>query len=130
MKTILPKLARWLGFHLLIALTPLFATLLALRASSRSAGLKDIAGHGELLLIAAALGAIGIGEMVPFKTRKWLVSKILLVALTLCSVLVSSMYFAFIMLGASNESTVSYDSLLIFIFTVLLSGTCVAVSEV
>lgn len=132
MKSILPKLARWFGFTVLISLTPLLVTGLGLRALSRPFGLKSIAGHGELLLISAAIGAAAIGELVPFKTKRWSAQKILVIAFTLVLVLISSMYFALIMVSgsATDPAVVSFDSLLLFIFTILLSGGCVGLSEV
>ncbi len=131
MNSILPKLARWLGFTVLIALAPLLAAFLGLRAYSRPSDLKSIAGRGELLLVAAAIGAAAMGELVPFKTRQRTVPKILVTGLTLVLVLISSMYFALITLGtsATDPTVVSSDSLLLFIFTILLSGCCVALSE-
>ena len=83
-------------------------------------------------MIATAIGAAGIGELVPFKTKRWVAPKILLIAVTLVLVVVSSMYFALISLGAggTDPSVVSFDSLLILMFTILLSGGCVGLSEV
>jgi hypothetical protein len=130
---VLPKLARWLGFTLLLSLTPLFATWLALRAFSKPSGMSVIVGKGELLLIGAAMGAAAIGELIPvrrtFGIPRNTTGRILLMSLTLFLVLISAMYFAFISLGvaATNPAVVSSDSLALFIFITVLSGACVAV---
>jgi hypothetical protein len=117
---------------LLVAVAPLLAAYLGFRAFSRPAGLSVIAGRGELLLIAAAIGGAAAGELVPFKTRRWKAIKILVLAITLFLAALSSMYFAFIALGigATDPVVVSSDSLALAIATIATSAACIALSEI
>jgi hypothetical protein len=126
------KLARWLGFTVLISLAPLFAAYLGLSAYSQFHGLVSLTEHGELLLIACVIGSTSVGELIPPKTSKSTGSKISVGSITLCLVLVSSIYFGLISLGVGriDSEVVFSHSLRLLIFTVIMSCFCIALSEV
>lgn len=126
------KLARWFGFTVLISLAPLFAAYLGLSAYSRYHGIISLSEHGELLLIACVVGSSAVGELIPLKTKKRLAAKILVGAITLGLVLISSIYFGLLSLGTGtiDAEVVSSHSLILLACTVAVSGFCVALSEV
>jgi hypothetical protein len=130
--TIRHKLARWFGFTVLISLAPLFAAYLGLKTYSRYHGIISLSEHGELLLIACVIGSSAVGELVPPKTKKRTGAKILVGSITLCLVLISSIYFGLISLGTGtiDPKVVSSHSLILLICTVIMSGFCVSLSEV
>ena len=126
------KLARWFGFTVLISLAPLFAAYLGLSAYSRYRGIISLAEHGELLLIACVVGSSAVGELIPPKTKKRVGAKIIVGAITLSLVLVSSIYFGLLSLGTGgiDAEVVSSHSLRLLVFTIVMSGLCMALSEV
>jgi hypothetical protein len=130
--TIRHKLARWVGFTVLISLSPLLAAYLGLKAYSRYHGIISLSEHGELLLIACVIGSSAVGELVPPKTKRRTGAKILVAGITLCLVLISSIYFGLISLGTGtiDAGMVSSHSLILLVFTVIISGFCVALSEI
>lgn len=69
MKSGLTKLARWAIFTVALALVPLLIALLALLTYSRPLSLTAITEHGELLLIAVAIGGSAIGELIAPRTK-------------------------------------------------------------
>ena len=126
----LRKLVRWLVYTVVIALVPLLFTLLNLATYSKTVNLKAITEHGEMLLIASALGAGAIGEMFTAKVRLSFPQE-LCVGATLILVIVSSMWFASIASGAGsvNLNVVSFGSLTLLICVICSSGGCVYLSE-
>ena len=99
---------------------------------SRPFDLKAVSEHGELFLIATAIGGAAIGEMIGPRTHRWVLRKLICAGATLFLVLTSAIWFGIIAsgFGTINSDVVAYGSLALLIFTVLSSGACVALSEV
>lgn len=132
------RILKWFLFSVLIALAPLAADgLNRLSQISGTISLKPITvgilGHGELLLISAALAADTIGDLIAsgeqFKTLKLVTGGASAIIILLASIWYADI--AGILLGgrALDFTTVAYGSSIILAATVLASGCGKFVAE-
>ena len=93
-RMVLTRLVRWLLFTVAVALVP-FA-FFWVRATQRGApsSLADVAGGGDLYLVAAAIAATGIGELAGTRRRHHPLTLLLAIGFALLVVLWSALLFA------------------------------------
>ena len=59
----MPRVLRWLLFSVAISLVPFAATALRIKTGGGQLNLQDFTINGEVLILAAALAASGLGEL-------------------------------------------------------------------
>jgi hypothetical protein len=128
------KLTTWLIFGVVIALTPFILEFLKRLGREQEMSLGGVLGTGQLLLVSAAIAAGATGELVlvevPSRRR---LAKLITIGCCVLSVIVSSLWFGDIS-GAIQEgkppdpSRVSNGSIFVFIFTLISSAGCLALS--
>lgn len=127
------RLIRWFIFSVLIALLPIGFNALKLVSRGCDISLVDVTKHGELLLIASAICAAAIGDLVTsgaaLKNWKAIVAGCCLIVLCL-----SSFYFADISASVDDESlkddVVSRMSIILFAIAMISSAGCIVLSEI
>jgi hypothetical protein len=129
-----PKLARWLLFGVLMALLPLAYNLLHVVTRGGKASVENLTGHGELLLVAAAISAAAIGELVA-SGPKAPIGKIVSGGGALLVLGFASLYFADVAWAEKTgekllASVVCNTSVVLFASAFVASLACVALSEV
>jgi hypothetical protein len=134
MKSPLSKLARWLIFTVMVALVPVLYTVLNRLTFSKRVSLATVTAHGELLLIATAIGGSAIGELIGSGTRKRRVHKITCAGVCLVAIMMSTSWFADIASAQEanvlmNPTLVGYGSLTMIILMLLAGVGCVVLSE-
>ncbi len=132
-KSPLTKLVRWFIPTVVIAvILPLGVTSLALLTHERSLNLAALSERGELLIIAAVIGASAIGELAGSRTHRWKTAKMACICATVVLAALSAAWFG-IVISATVKigiDVVSFGSLGLLICTVLSSAGCVLLSEV
>lgn len=129
----LEKLVRWLIFSVVIALLPLAFNLLNIISQENTISFYLIFSHGELLLVSAAITATAIGELVASGKNK-AIAKLISGGCCTVDLIVASYWFSLISTSISmsipvNSKMVAQGSIAIFLFSVLASGSCIALSE-
>ena len=138
------KLARWVLFSIIFALIPLFVDFIAelTRTNGQSA---SFGRHGELYLLASAMCAVGVGEILGVN-QKFVIAKIaaggaalLIIGLATALYTISaSDAAAELVKQAGDAKTSGADfykgvvgySWLMFVFSCIVSTSCIALSEV
>ncbi len=127
------KLLNWLIFSVAMALLPIVFTALSLRTRGNAVDFATLVSHGELLIVAAALSARGVGEILlarsPNSLTRTIVGGAALVILGL-----ASLYFADVAAGHRSGDRLQIDvirdtSLWLFGFSVATGGSCIALRE-
>jgi hypothetical protein len=114
------KLLRWAIFTVVISLVPFGLTAFNLYNSDKLFGLSSLWPHGELLLIATALAADAIGDLVPGNTN-FTKSRIATVGLCVVVLLLTALWFASIQDHPEfSADKVSRGSEAIFVFTLIV----------
>ena len=129
----LTKLVRWFIPTVLIAVViPLGITSIALLTYGRDLSLVALSEHGELLIIAAVIGASAIGELAGSRTHRWKTGKIACISATTTLAVLSAVWFGIIISATVKieGDVVSFGSLGLLVCTVLSSAGCVLLSEV
>ena len=128
------KLIKWFIFSVLLALLPLLTNYLLHKIAQTPITLEKLLSHGELFLIATALGATALGEIIASHKQRGI--------LTTCSgggclliVITSSMLFAFVsgtpLFKANIDiSFVKMLSIIVYLSAFLTSGSSIAFTEV
>jgi len=128
------KILRWLIFSVVIALLPLAFNLLRFSSRGTPLSLLTILSNGELLLISAAIAAAAAGELFA-SGQNYIKAKLFagggcVIVLILASFLFADISVAIASGEKISQEAVSTNSIVIFILTVVASGSCVALSEV
>ena len=129
----LTKLIRWFVPTLLIAIfLPLGVSSLALLTHERSLNLAALSERGELLIIAAVIGASAVGELAGSRTHRWKTAKMACICATVTLAALSAGWFGIVISATVKISSevVSFGSLGLLICTVLSSAGCVLLSEI
>jgi hypothetical protein len=132
-KRSLTKLVRWFIPTVLIAIVlPLGIASIALLTYGRHLNLAALSEHGELLIIAAVIGATAIGELADSRTHRWKTGKIACICATATLAGLSAGWFGIVISATVRieSDVVSFGSLGLLICTVLSSAGCVLLSEV
>lgn len=129
----LQRLIRWLIFSVIVALLPLAFNAFMILVTGKELSLLLICSNGELLIISAAISAAAIGELFssnyPHQIPKYLAGGGCVISLC-----VASLMFAYIAGAAKSNVTLEgqvilNSSLIMFIFAILSSGSCIAIAE-
>ncbi len=130
------RIVRWLVFTVLVALLP-FAFFVA-RAFSHNepTGWAEIAGGGDLYLLAGAFTASAVGELVGSGSDRWPVRKLAAAGLAVLLLALSSLLFADAFAARSAGAADNLDrravggmSAVVLVLAVVASGGCVALAE-
>src|SRR5262245_18068067 len=108
------KFSRWAIFSVTMALVPLGVSALIQATHGLPPKLESTIGHGELLLITAALCARSAGELFG-SGADYQIGKIIAGGATLLVMLIAAIYFAHV--AASHQSQSSLD-------LAVVCGTC------
>jgi len=127
------KLSKWFMFSVVMALLPVLFNFFFLLATARAPTLTGLTGNGELLLIAAALSSVAIGELIDSKTEKR-VWKIIAGGSSVVVLATASLFFAMVATmndgdGAYDSGIVALASLTIYIVSVTCSGASMMIAE-
>lgn len=133
-KPIPQKLATWLIFGVVIAMTPFIFELLQLIDRGRDASLSAVLGSGQLLLVCAVIAAGAMGELVLVEVasnRRF--AKLISIGGCVIVVIVASLWFGDISatLGSGedpNPRTITNGSLAVFAATLMTSAACLVLS--
>ena len=132
------KLARWAIFSVVIALLPIFFSALSMMTRGETVGLvggfESSIDWGELLILAAAMCAAAVGELVPTGAAAPL-RKILAGGGAIVVIVLASLYFADVSAATLANQHVQTDvirttSLWLFGTAVVSSGSCIALAGV
>lgn len=120
-------------FSVFIALLPLLFNGLAAFGRQSAVTLSTMLGRGELLLISGAIAAAAIGEIIAsgedHKVRKLFAGGGCVLVLALTSLWFADISTAYKAGTLIDEGVVAIGSLIIFLATIITSGSCVALSE-
>jgi hypothetical protein len=124
------RLLRWFIFSVVIALAPLIYSFLSALTHQRPMGLFLISGHGEILLLSAAISAAAIGELFSSKPGKG-IPKLLAGGGCVTILFLASLWFEDIVSSTEpiRMSVVEYGSLAMFVSALVSSGSCIALAE-
>jgi hypothetical protein len=111
------RVVRWLFFSVLIGLLPIIASAISLKMKGTGPTAARLLTHGELLLIASALCAAALGEIIGSGPR-FAVAKLIAGGSTLIVLLLTAQ--AFVELSAQHVAK----------GPVISSASCVALAEV
>lgn len=128
------RLIRWFLFSVVVALLPIGFNLFRIVMRGGQASVEALTGHGELLLVAAAICATALGEIIT-DTSSRRIPKLVAVGASVIILVFASLSFADIAAGQASgdkiESTrVAWSSLTVLFFAVLAGGSCIALTEV
>lgn len=120
MAEIVPKLFRWLGFGVIMALLPIGFSYVKLCMMNKSPIISDVIGDGGLLLTISAICARSVGELIgrnskipwrhPFAISFISCIKILAGVTAVCILVLSSLLFASI---AEAKAASNFDGAMI-----------------
>ena len=128
------RIAKWFIFSVLMALVPLVALALSLLVHGVDVRLDLLTGRGELTIIAAALCARSVGELVGAESEAGSTPRIVVGGITLTLLLLSALHFADISSSYRtstpiNATTVSITSTILYISSILGGFSCLWLSE-
>jgi hypothetical protein len=128
------KLIRWGIFSVIIALLPVFFNLLTVGSRGGSLSLRQVASHGELLLISTAIAAASVGDLIA-SGSKLPMAKILAGGGCIVGLFLGSLWYADISAAQAanvvlNPAWINNGSAIVFALTLVSSGSCVALAEV
>jgi hypothetical protein len=131
---IIEKLVKWIMFSVAVALLPLVFRFLQIVTRGQLPSIQDITSQGELLLISGAMAAAALGEII-MSNISHSILKIISGGFCVIMLLISSFYYADIASYsfnglALNKGIASEISIITYIFTLISSGSCIAVAEV
>ena len=132
---ILLRLLIWLIFDVIVSLTPFVFGYLQAIDRDEAFHFSDVLGSGQLLLVAVAIAASAIGELIAIEvTDMQKVPKVLALGLAFLVVIVSALWFGDITASISgnsipDEKTVSVGSVLIYLWTLCASAWCLTLAE-
>ena len=102
------KLVKWFVFSVVIALLLILFNFLLLLTANAPAGLAQLVGHGELLLIAAGLAARAIGDVIGSgDVRK--IPKLIASGAAVIVLVLASFYFSHVAASYALNQTVNID---------------------
>lgn len=128
------KLIRWFIFNIIIALLPIYFNCLYLLILGLQPTIEVLTGHGELLLISAAIAAVAIGEQVG-SGRYLLILKLGAVGGCVIMLLGASFCFAVVSTSIQSEQVIQTNivaniSIYLFLGAIVSSGSCLALAQV
>jgi hypothetical protein len=126
------KFLRWLLFGVCVALMPLGWNALRTVIRGGIPTLQELCSHGELFLIAGAIAARALGEIVA-SGRDLGIYKLLSGVGCVGVLMVSSVLFAdvsgYLSMGQSyDKASTAWISIYIYLFNLFASGSCVILS--
>ncbi len=129
------RLTRWAIFSVAVALLPLVFHALQLATRGKPVSVAAVTAHGELLLISVALAAAAIGDLLGSRNWTHSLSKLVSSGFCMLMLLLASFYYADICacrMGGQpiEDAVISKVSILSYLFTLICSASCVALSEV
>lgn len=128
------KLTRWFLFGVIVALLPVIFNYLHLRTRASSVSFDDIAGRGELLLVAAGIAATAIGDLLgssaSMKVPKIIAGGFSVIVLGLASLYFADVAAAYLSNQNINAHIVSNTSLTLLLSAIVTGGSCIALAEV
>lgn len=130
----LAVLAKWLFFRALIRLTPIGVNALLVQTRGQPLSTAAVIGHGELLLLATALGSAGIAELVG-SGQAYLATKMVVNGCCVVVLMTSTLYFGHVAAAViANDPSVQVAmvaqlSMWLYGFAFLTSGCCVALAR-
>ena len=128
------KIIRWVIFSVIVALLPIIFNGLVLLTKGNLFEIETLTGRGELLLIAAAMAASAIGELIA--SGKTMAS-IKLIAGGCCLIVLSmaSLYFAHVSYALMAKEFVDYlivskISINLYVASIVSSSCCIILADV
>jgi hypothetical protein len=129
------RLQVWVIFDVLVTLTPFAFGYLQSIDKDQAFQFSGVLGGGQLLLVAVAIAASAIGELIAIEvseTQK--VMKIAAIGLAFIVVIVSALWFGDISAAAGgkatpDEKTISLGSVSIYVWTLCASAWCLTLAE-
>ena len=127
------RLIRWCVFSVVIATLPIVFNYLIMVTRGAEATIITLTSRGELLLLAAGMTASAVGEIIGSGSN---LLKLKIIAGGGCVIILmlAALYFAHVSaeLNAGRTiqlSVVSNMSVLMFVFGIISSGSCIAIVE-
>ena len=127
------RVGKWFVFSVCIALMPIIFSFIVLSIQRNNVSLASLLGRGELLILASALCAAALGDLLMSKKAKpW--ARLICGGSTLLSLVMSSLLFAAIAgtpaKGQELDLVLVRDvSLWLFLLSLITCGSSVAVAE-
>jgi hypothetical protein len=131
----LKRLSLWVLFTVFFSLVPLAFKWLMIRVDKNTANWTVLLGDGELAIIATALAAASIGEIVSGgqAMRQWLgqfaCGNSLVCAVSGCGLFVLAANSTSKDLGSTDWRLMAILSIVLYSLTVVTGGTCVVISQ-
>src|SRR5882724_4784567 len=127
------RLTVWLIFSVALALLPIAFNAVRVFLSGTSVSFSELLKNGELLIVAVAIGGDATGKLIASgQSRKIL--KLTAGGSCILLIITSSLLFAFISTASPNPSfdmvRVASFSAVMFLLTIVTSGSCVLLAEV
>jgi len=120
---------KWLIFTVIVSLIPFGMVALSLWSGDKPLSLAVLWPHGELLLVATALAADGIGDLIPTNPTASR-AKIVTAGMCIIILIVAGLWYALIQGHPEYRlSKISKGSMVIFGSTVLACMCCKILAE-
>jgi len=126
------KISRWLFFSVMFSLIPLLASYLTASSDKKDwPQLSSALGSGELFLLSTTFAAVGLGELLGGNQR-YPVAKIIVGGFSFLKLCMSTFLYAAANHSAAGTAETFYlnTSYWIFIFSCVVSTSCIALSEI
>lgn len=125
------KITYWFIFNVVIALLPLVFNVLLIFSRDIPFNAEALFFRGELLIVSAAIAADAVGGLIG-GGQKNRISRLIIGGMCVVLLCLSSLLFAAISIDetAFSPSRVTIISLVMFLSTVVASGSCKWLSEV
>lgn len=129
---LIEKFTTWLLFSVVLALTPLIFSGLLIFISGSNPTSSGLLFRGELFIVSVAIGADAAGKLIG-SNKEQKTRKIFAAGSNFLLVIISSLLFASIA-GTNGSATfdkerISLLSHLLFLLTMIASGSCVLIAE-
>lgn len=128
------KLCKWIIYSIIFSLTPIIYHFVRLLSREKEISFATLLGRGEILLICAVISAAAVGEIIA-SGKNWKTHKLISGGGCLLILVLSSAWFADVSIALNNKSeyisldNVATGSLIMFIFAISASLSCVVLSE-
>jgi hypothetical protein len=134
MSGLMLRMVRWLIFGVVISLLPLGLTYFDLRMNAKPVAVVTVIGNGELFVIVWVLSAGAIGELFGSGNR-FAALKAVCGGITLIAILAAGHAFASVTEARAaqmvlDDAYVVKQSINLFLFSLVPSMACVAMSEI
>jgi uncharacterized membrane protein len=132
---VLERLLRWFFFSVVIAVVPIVFNGVSAINRNEVLTWQALLVHGEFYLVSVAVTAAALGEMFNRESKRLRLTRMCLFGFGFTLIVMASLLFADVASNARrvgaqvNFNSVAWSSVTFFVFSVIIGGCCIVVSE-